>query len=289
MISSFNVCVTWVVLLARLFNSLGQVEAFSYTNAWTRSFYQLSRDGSFASKFAVFSSPETASETSPPSKLTILLPQKVIINGATPQQSKFPSRFSIHVSNMMDRMRQVSNVASFLCLLDCTILPIVTVALPLLGIFTVGSSQLEFFHELGHSLALYFVLPVGSVTMVTNYLSHRKTWIATLAMMGLLLVGLANYSSHHPPPLLLGSTSLSWLGHVLHTIQHDGPWHRVVNISGCALLLGSNYLSQQRGCDHPYHNNCDRREGLGTSSESSSSVAGSSSCSHDHSHDEHDP
>jgi hypothetical protein len=135
------------------------------------------------------------------------------------------------------KLRKISNFASFLCVLDCTLLPIITVALPLLGILNLGAAQLEWLHHLGHSLAIFFVLPVGGMTTVVNYLSHRKRWITSLASLGLVLVGLANSHFQHLP----------FFGHVefLHTIQH-GSLHRVVNILGCAFLLGSNVLSSKQ-------------------------------------------
>jgi len=146
----------------------------------------------------------------------------------------------------------------FLCVLDCTLLPIITVALPLLGVLNLGSSQLQAIDQLGHSLALFFVLPVGGLTTTINYISHRKKWISSLAIIGLTMVGLANshIHIHHWPTLFGGTISLNWIGSVLHAIQGCGssPWHRIVNVSGCAFLLGSNYLSQQQdGCAHGDH------------------------------------
>lgn len=163
------------------------------------------------------------------------------------------------------KLRKISNFASVLCVLDCTILPIITVVFPLLGFLNLGATQLEFFHHLGHQLALFFVLPVGSLTTVVNYVSHKKAWISSLALVGLFMIGMAN-SHFHDLPLL---------GHAvwLHAIQH-GPMHRVVNISGCAFLLGSNYLSQQEGCAHDH-------------GPSSTSCESSSSHNHSHDHDHH--
>jgi alkylated DNA nucleotide flippase Atl1 len=65
-----------------------------------------------------------------------------------------------------------------------------------------------------------------------------------MAAVGLCLVGLANSHLHFHTAGLITTT--------LHAIQ-NGPWHRIVNISGCALLLGSNYLSQKQGCVHHDH------------------------------------
>jgi MerC mercury resistance protein len=163
-------------------------------------------------------------------------------------------------NKLFDDLRQVSNFASMLCVLDCTVLPIMTVALPLLGIMNLGPARMDFLHHLGHKLALYFVLPVGGSTGLLNYLSHKKKWIASLTAVGLVLVGFANSHIRYLP----------FFGHVelLHVIQH-GPMHRVVNIVGCGFLLGSNYLSQKQGCAFDHE---------------SSSHNHDHSHSHDHSH-----
>jgi hypothetical protein len=144
-----------------------------------------------------------------------------------------------------EKLRHISNIASFLCLLDCTLLPLITLALPLLGILNIGHDRLEWLHNVGHGLAFFFVLPVGSMSAMTNYAVHKQRWIASMAGMGLLLVAMAN------------SHSLPVIGHIesLHSIHH-GVLHRVVNIMGCACLLGSNYLSQRNGCGSSSRKEC---------------------------------
>jgi hypothetical protein len=202
---------------------------------------------------------------------TTVTTDNMMINGATIEQAGFPSfrdgdgdsNENNKLLSTLDRVRKISNFASFLCVLDCTILPIITVALPLLGVLNLGSNQLQAIDQLGHSLALYFVLPVGGLTTVINYISHKKKWISSLAILGLTMVGLANshIDVHHWPSSLslFGGTvslNLNWIGGVLHSIQGCGtsPWHRIVNVSGCAFLLSSNYLSQQQdGCAHGDH------------------------------------
>jgi hypothetical protein len=173
-----------------------------------------------------------------------------VINGASKEESQMNA-----VTNF-DKLRQISNVASILCVIDCTVLPIVTIVFPLLGIFDLGPEKLAFLHQLGHSIAIFFVLPVGSLTSVLNFMSHKKTWITSLAVVGLTMIGLANsHIQHLPLPgfLLFGGTTVEA---ILHTIQH-GALHGTVNIMGCSLLLGSNYLSQQQGCAHHDHNHGD--------------------------------
>ena len=133
-----------------------------------------------------------------------------------------------------EKIRKLSNFASWLCVLDCTLLPIITVALPLFGFLKLENNQLECFDRIGHTMALFFVLPVGSLSAVMNYPSHGQNWIGSLAAVGLLLVAMAN------------SDSLPVIGHTaFFHLLHNGAVHRIINICGCVLLLLSNYLSHQ--------------------------------------------
>lgn len=148
-------------------------------------------------------------------------------------------------TNFKEGLLKVSNFASLLCVLDCTILPVITIVLPLFGIVAGSPAQMEWLHELGHSLALWFVLPVGGLATTLNYTNHRKLWIASMGWTGLVAVLAANAGCVHVP----------FGGHVLHDVLHvlhHGVIHRITNLVGCALLLSSNYLShKQGGCRDP--------------------------------------
>lgn len=50
----------------------------------------------------------------------------------------------------------LSKMASVLCMVDCTLLPVITLLLPLIGL--AGGDE-TWLHDLGHLMALYFVLP----------------------------------------------------------------------------------------------------------------------------------
>lgn len=161
-----------------------------------------------------------------------------------------------------EKLLQFSNFASLLCVLDCTILPVVTVLFPLMGVL-VSASQMEWLHQAGHAVALGFVLPVGGMATVTNYLyNHRTKWITAIGWLALLLVASANAGCSLVPHGTGGA-----LGHfvheMLHTLHH-GVQHRVANLAGCALLLFSNHLSRRKaaenatcgggaGCTHTHH------------------------------------
>jgi hypothetical protein len=153
-----------------------------------------------------------------------------------------------------------------------------------MGVLKLPGAQLELLNQLGHSLALYFVLPVGTVTSLINFSSHRKRRILSLAGVGIFLVGIANAHFHHLPAAVASLTSptlVQSVERVLSAVQDCGgsaspnviPWHRITNVAGCAMLLSSNYLSQQQqGC--AYHDHHDH-------------VGGGGEHGHNHSHDCH--
>lgn len=136
-----------------------------------------------------------------------------------------------------DRLLKVSNIASILCMIDCTVLPLVTIALPLLGLAAFTPAQVEWLHHFGHQIALYFVIPVGGTAASLNYSSHKQWKLSAPAALGLLFVYLSNGS---------GGPLLNMLPHdVAHSLHCGTILHRATNVFGCALLLGSNYKSHQ--------------------------------------------
>jgi len=151
---------------------------------------------------------------------------------------------------------KASNFASMLCVLDCTILPLVTIVLPLFGVVAASPDQMEYLHELGHQVALFFVMPVGGLAATMNYTNHKKRWIASVGYLGLLAVFLSNAGCHWAHDLSgpVGHFLQRWL-HVLH----HGITHPIANLSGCFLLLFANYMSHRSGgCKDP---NCTHDHG----------------------------
>jgi hypothetical protein len=174
------------------------------------------------------------------------------IAGATGGGSPLWSAAGIRERFSFEGLLRASNFASALCVLDCTVLPLVTFLLPLLGLVSMSPARTEWLHELGHRIALCFVVPVGATATAANYWRHRRARIAAPGVAGLLCVLAANAGctvSHHARHLLLPGGAL--LGRVLHRVAHHGAAHRLVNLAGCALLVTSNVLSRrQEGCAH---------------------------------------
>jgi hypothetical protein len=172
-------------------------------------------------------------------------------------------------STLRDRLLKISNAASLLCVIDCTVLPIVTILLPLLGLgvaasYTTLNARL---HYIGHQMALYFVLPVGGFAMIMNYLKHTKKRLLLLSSLGMSLVYLAN-AGRHSPILALFPPKIA------HDLHCGTTLHRLVNIVGCVCLLSSNYVggkisaSRCGGVGHHLHKQsscCDRNHDHGPS------------------------
>ena len=147
------------------------------------------------------------------------------------------------------RINRVSTFASILCAIDCTVLPILLLMLPVAG----SSAWL---HKAAHAVSLYFVLPVGGGAVTANFAQHRKPLLGLWGVSGLLLIALANV--HLPHGLV---------SHAVDELLHKS--HEVINVVGCGLLLSSQWVSHRvlhamgKDCGHDH---------------------GHAACGHDHDH-----
>mmetsp|Transcript_10593 Transcript_10593/g.22419 ORF Transcript_10593/g.22419 Transcript_10593/m.22419 type:complete len:471 (+) Transcript_10593:117-1529(+) len=159
---------------------------------------------------------------------------------------------------LLSRLTSISTVASLLCVVDCTVLPLVTILLPLLGLASSpqGGTMTEALTDLSHSVALYFVLPVGSLATATGYANHRNPILCVPGIFGLLLIYISNAGHVHLHTTTAttihdmagGLNPLMILPHGwVHALNDNGWVHRLVNVLGCALMLGGNYLSRLYG------------------------------------------
>ena len=155
-------------------------------------------------------------------------------------------------NKVLSSLTKISHFASILCVIDCTVLPLLTIVLPFVGLATTGTSfgQTKIIHDLGHKIANFFVLPVGLFTSLFNFAFSRKIYNLSGSLMGLSLIYLAN--SHGTVGLIPEQ--------ILYRVQHCGLWHRIINTFGCALLLLSNNLAKKKKsmnketscCDHDH-------------------------------------
>ena len=184
-----------------------------------------------------------------------------------------------------DRLIGVSNLASLLCVLDCTLLPFVSIAIPTLSwgvgiitgsaaitssnpIVTSLSSFMAYLPAISHGIALYFVIPVGLLTSIVNYFfGHKEIRFSLLSIVGVALIYAANGSGVGIQSVdtwlhSMGIVASAHTGHGAHVhdmcgavvgaatgmMAHtcpEGLAHRMTNTLGCAFLLGSNYASKK--------------------------------------------
>ena len=80
-----------------------------------------------------------------------------------------------------------------------------------------------------------------------NFLTHGKCIVSSFAVVGLILIYLAN--GHGAGLQMLASLIPNSHG-FFHSLHCGNIAHRVCNIAGCILLLGSNYVSRKvtNGC-----------------------------------------
>ena len=155
------------------------------------------------------------------------------------------SSSSDKVTSWNEKITKIANIASILCAIDCTVLPLFSVALSFLGVFKTSTVSAgccggnDLIGHIGHLFANYFVLPVAGTVAIMHF-ATKKFIPSVLTTLGMSFVYVTN--SHGGPILKL-------LPHELNHILHHNPvWHRVVNLSGVALMLGANYLSKRMGC-----------------------------------------
>ncbi|KAL7528666.1 hypothetical protein ACHAXR_003744 [Thalassiosira sp. AJA248-18] len=207
------------------------------------------------------------------------------------QSNPSESTTSEATTSWKEHLIDVSNIASFLCVLDCTLLPLVSVAIPALswGAGALGgatttaagsnsvmaglSSVMAYLPALSHGIALYFVIPVGLLTTLVNYLfGHKEIRFSMFSLVGVALIYIANSSAGVGIPSIdawLHSVGIAAASHGHHAHvggQHvhdacgavvgaatgmmthtcpEGLAHRMTNTLGCAFLLGSNYYSKK--------------------------------------------
>jgi MerC mercury resistance protein len=156
--------------------------------------------------------------------------------GLTPPESHVRYRISEYIpssrsltrdaSCRSEKFRMASNLATLICILDCTLLPMAMILLPVLNL----GIQLETIHRLGHIIAVFLVIPIGALTTILNFVSHRRLPLLSISFIGLTLIWSCN---SHAVPL---------------EFFHHGIWHRILNILGCIALLSSNYFSHRLDC-----------------------------------------
>jgi hypothetical protein len=126
----------------------------------------------------------------------------------------------------------VAAAAPALCAVHCAAMPVAAVLLPSLS--AMGGGKLfggVCMHAVGRKLAYYFVIPCGLLTNAVGYPQHQSVPVTATSLSGVAVMTLA----------AAGPSRLA-------------PYRLYLNLSGCAMMLGSSYYANQlaresgRGC-----------------------------------------
>jgi len=204
-------------------------------------------------------------------------------------------------------LKRVANWASLLCILDCTILPLVSlIVLPLFGWIKMGvldttmtsivtpdtiATAAVSAMSTSHHHHIHHIHHYHSTTRTTSSVFDLcESWIHGMALYFVVPVGTTtvtlNYWTGHRNIWIAGMgffgillVGLSSVGHAGETVLHfllppgmGGDFHGLLHFIGSLCLFGSNTLSQRLGCDCgiPFCRPKKKKNGLSVSSSSSS-------------------
>eukprot|EP00921_Rhytidocystis_pertsovi_P021320 GHVQ01034062.1.p1 GENE.GHVQ01034062.1~~GHVQ01034062.1.p1 ORF type:complete len:269 (+),score=41.75 GHVQ01034062.1:216-1022(+) len=135
-----------------------------------------------------------------------------------------------------------STFATILCAIDCTVIPLLMVIIPILG--WASPDSMHSLHNFSHWAAIYIMIPLATLAVCSNYLKTRQLHLAVWGAFGISLVFIAHSHDtlHYVIPLSLH--------HLIHSV-HD--WHTPISLFGAANIIASNYLAHSHGCCHQAH------------------------------------
>lgn len=103
-----------------------------------------------------------------------------------------------------------------LCAIHCAVMPVATVLLPTLAIFPKVCM-----HSFAKKLAYYFVIPFGLLSNCVGYPQHKNEAVCAASLSGISMV----------------TAAAAW--------KPVAAYRNYLNISGCCLMLGSQYYGNQ--------------------------------------------
>ncbi|SBS84279.1 conserved Plasmodium protein, unknown function [Plasmodium ovale curtisi] len=135
-------------------------------------------------------------------------------------------------------LNKISSIASLICLIDCVLIPIITVVLSLINV--VSNSQSDHghtsednhhpeWHEAVEKIALYLMTPIISLTTIYNFSQLRNIPLLLFALIGIALFVLSHahidfnsenvntfFKRYHIPIAIIGAICLVSTNYVAH-------------------------------------------------------------------------
>jgi hypothetical protein len=136
------------------------------------------------------------------------------------RNSSGPSRLSA-------ALELLSIIGPILCLVDCIVIPILLMLLPLVGIH-------QIYHGVGDQVLLLLVLAICTPTITLGFLKHKRKSVFVLMTLGFSSMFFANFA-----------------GHII-----DDSLHFILTTLGSILLIKANFdnrqFSKNRCCAHAH-------------------------------------
>jgi len=177
----------------------------------------------------------------PPSSLDTAVLNTVSMSGAAAVPANTKS------DRLKQRLNQLSVIASIICAIDCTVLPLLLLMVSVgsggAAVVGDGCCAHEALHRISQQAALYFVLPLGGTAALSSFVQHRHKGILAGCLVGLGLIYAANM-----PAVLAGGAA--W---VLSIKTYVTTHHQVLSLLGCATLtvsqlIGQSLVRERTGC-----------------------------------------
>ncbi|CRH00425.1 conserved Plasmodium protein, unknown function [Plasmodium relictum] len=123
-------------------------------------------------------------------------------------------------------LNKVSSIASIICLIDCTLIPIMMFAL---SIFNVVDNEIVYFNHISDILALFVMTPICFLCILFNYYQLKNMFLLIWGIFGitLFIISHGHFSINEKINIFLQK------------------FHIAISLISILILLSNNYVSQR--------------------------------------------
>lgn len=124
-------------------------------------------------------------------------------------------------------LNNVSMALSILCVIDCTLIPLLLV---LLSVFNLLDDKLDFLHEVSEIIALYIMVPISSLCVTINFYQLKNFFLLLWGIFGIILFTFAH--GH-----------FQCFGENINEVLKE--FHLVLSLFSIFSILSNNFVSQK--------------------------------------------
>lgn len=125
------------------------------------------------------------------------------------------------------RLNKISTALSILCVVDCTLIPLM---LFLLSVFNIFDDKVDILHDVTEIISLYIMVPISSLCIIFNFYQLRNFFLLSWGILGVTLFTIAH--GHY-----------TCFGESINLVLHE--FHIIISLFSIFLILSNNYVSQR--------------------------------------------